>query len=145
MTLFPDGTKERIHGHNYNVGVAVRWAGEQGFVDLSCLKAALASLCGELREHLLMPSLAERVTVVRCDGQSTEMLVCGKRYVIPTEDVLWLPIGNVVVEELAEYLWRRMDEALGDRLVAASVGTMEVTVTEACGQGARYESSLRER
>ena len=156
MTLFPDGTKERIHGHNYHVGVAIRWdveardreAGdveaqdlEAGFVDLSLLKSAVEALCSQLREHLLMPSKSEKVAVVLRDELSTEMLVCGKRYVIPTDEVLWLPVENIVVEELAEYLWGRLDADLGATLVDARVSAMEVVVTEASGQGASYASS----
>jgi len=27
MTVFPDGTKERLHGHNYTIAVAIEVAG----------------------------------------------------------------------------------------------------------------------
>jgi 6-pyruvoyltetrahydropterin/6-carboxytetrahydropterin synthase len=143
MTLFPDGTKERLHGHNYRVAVAVDFEAEQGFLDFARVKAVLAQLCGELREHLLMPDDSPAVRVVQRDEQSTEMIVCDKRYVIPSDEVLWLPVANVVVESLAEYLWGRMDEALHADLVAAGVDMMEVTVTEAPGQGASHRSAPR--
>ena len=141
MTLFPDGTKERLHGHNYQVAVAIGWENELGFFDLSCLKAALANLCIELREHLLMPARSPKVIVLDSDEHSTDMLVCHKRYVIPTEDVLWLPVENIVVEALAAYVWERLDKELHDDLITAGVDSMMVTVTEASGQGASYESS----
>lgn len=140
MTLFPDGTKERLHGHNYHVAVAVGWEHSERFLDLSRIKAVLVELCEELREHLLMPAGSASVQVLHRDEQSTEMLVCGKRYVIPSDEVLWLPLDNIVVEELARYLWERLSEVLCDDLLATGVNTMTVSVTEASGQGASYES-----
>ncbi len=143
MTLFPDGTKERLHGHNYRVAVVVDFEGEQGFLDFARVKGVLSQLCGELREHLLMPSDSPAVKVVHRDDQSTEMVVCDKRYVIPSDEVYWLPVENVVVETLAEYLWCRLEEALHADMVAAGVDALEVTVTEAPGQGASHRCGLR--
>ncbi len=139
MTLFPDGTKERMHGHNYRLAVAVEFSpGEQAFLDFARVKAVLSALCLELREHLLMPDAAPEVEVLRRDEESTEMLVCGKRYVLPSEEILWLPMNNVMVETLAEYLWVRIEGELRADLAAAGVELLEVTVTEAPGQGASY-------
>jgi 6-pyruvoyltetrahydropterin/6-carboxytetrahydropterin synthase len=143
MTLFPDGTKERLHGHNYRVAVAVDFEGEQGFLDFARVKAVLAQLCGELREHLLMPTDSPAVRVLHRDELSTEMLVCDKRYVIPSDEVFWLPVENVVVESLAEYLWGRMADELHADMVAAGVDMLEVTVTEAPGQGASHRCAPR--
>lgn len=147
MTLFPDGSKERMHGHNYRVGVTVELEPDDGdaFLDFARVKAALASLCNELREHLLMPSEADSVTILQRDDVSTEMLVCGKRYVLPSDEILWLPVSNVVVESLAEYLWRRIDEELTDDLREARTVWLEVKVTEAPGQGAAYRAAPAER
>lgn len=139
MTLFPDGTKERMHGHNYRLAAAVEFApGEEAFLDFARVKAVLSALCLELREHLLMPDAAPEIEVLRRDEESTEMLVCGKRYVLPSEEILWLPMNNVMVETLAEYLWGRIEGELRADLAAAGVELLEVTVTEAPGQGASY-------
>ncbi len=143
MTLFPDGTKERLHGHNYRVALSLEMPSEEiGFLDFANVKMVLNELCSELREHLLMPADSSSVHVTSRDDTSTEMMVCGKRYVIPTEEVLWLPVSNVVVELLAEYLWQRVFDGLGADLARTGVMTMGVTVTEAPGQGATYEASV---
>ena len=143
MTLFPDGSKERLHGHNYRVGVVVEFEPDAGeaFLDFARLKAVLASLCDELREHLLMPDGADAVTVVQRDDELTEMLVCGKRYVLPSDEVLWLPMPNVVVEHLAKYLWNRITQELREELCEAHVAWLEVKVTEAPGQGAAFRAA----
>jgi 6-pyruvoyltetrahydropterin/6-carboxytetrahydropterin synthase len=141
MTLFPDGTKERLHGHNYRVGAALEM--QEGFLDFARVKSALATLCEELREHLLMPSQSAAVRVLSQDEISTEFSVCGKRYVIPSDELLWLPMQNVVVEGLAEYLWGRIAQHLRAEFEQAGVGWLEVTVTEAPGQGARFRADPR--
>lgn len=144
MTLFPDGTKERLHGHNFRVSVVVELASDRGFLDFARLKAVLASLCAELREHLLMPSLAKEVRVVSSSGESTEMEVAGKKYVVPTDDLVWLPVRNVVVESLAEYLWGRVMAQVRSDLLAADAVALEVSVTEGPGQGATFRGSVED-
>lgn len=142
MTLFPDGTKERLHGHNYRLAVAVEFSpGQEGFLDFARVKAVLSNLCLELREHLLMPDSASEVQILRRDEESTEMRVCGKRYVLPSDEILWLPMDNVMVETLAQYFWERIEGELRSDLAAAGVDLLEVTVTEAPGQGASHRGA----
>ena len=143
MTLFPDGTKERLHGHNYRVNLSVELPSEEvGFLDFARVKQVLSALCLELREHVLMPDEAPEVNVVSRTELSTELLACGKRYVLPTDEVIWLPMPNVVVEHLAEYFWRRIANALETDFVGAGVLAMDVTVTEAPGQGATLAAAI---
>jgi 6-pyruvoyltetrahydropterin/6-carboxytetrahydropterin synthase len=144
MTLFPDGTKERLHGHNYRLAASVEFSpGNEGFLDFARVKAVLSALCLELREHLLMPDAAPEVEILRRDEDSTEMLVCGRRYVLPSDEILWLPMNNVMVETLAEYLWDRIEGELRGDLAASGVDLLEVTVTEAPGQGASHRGAPR--
>jgi hypothetical protein len=71
------------------------------------------------------------------------MLVCGRRYVLPSDEILWLPMNNVMVETLAEYLWDRIEGELRGDLAASGVDLLEVTVTEAPGQGASHRGAPR--
>jgi 6-pyruvoyltetrahydropterin/6-carboxytetrahydropterin synthase len=82
------------------------------------------------------------VQILHRDVQATEMLVCGRRYVLPSDEIVWLPMDNVVVETLARYLWDRILFALRPDLVAAGVESLEVTVTEAPGQGASFRCGV---
>ena len=145
MTIFEDGSKERLHGHNYHAACTVELdaTGSQALLDFAQVKTVLADLCRELREHLLVPRLHPRVQVVRnvADGE-IELLVCGRRYVMPADEVLLLPVGNLVVEALAEYLWGRTVDRLLPALRNAGVVWLEVTVTESPGQGASYRAAL---
>jgi 6-pyruvoyltetrahydropterin/6-carboxytetrahydropterin synthase len=136
MTVFPDGTKERLHGHNYTIAVAL----EVDRVDLAAMipfspiKEALGELCAQLKEHVLIAEHNPHLEIVR-DEAELELRLCGERYVLPRHDVLLLPIDNVSVEALAAYVAGLLRDKLAV-LDAPHVRTLEVTVEESPGQGA---------
>lgn len=144
MTIFPDGTKERLHGHNFRMAASVELPASPSapMLDFARVKAVLAELCAELREHLLLPANAPQLRILRSDDRELEFELCGARYLSPAPDVLLLPMTNVVVEQLAHYLWQRVASALRQELLDAGAIRLEVTVTEAPGQGASWSSSL---
>ncbi|MGE3543659.1 MAG: 6-pyruvoyl tetrahydropterin synthase family protein [Kofleriaceae bacterium] len=136
MTVFPDGTKERLHGHNYTVAVAI----ELDRVDLAAMipfapvKAALGELCQAWKERVLIAEAIPHLSIMR-DDDELELTLCGARYVLPRGDVLLLPIDNISVEALAAHVAR----VLRDRVAvldAPQVQALEVTVEESPGQGA---------
>lgn len=144
MTIFADGTKERLHGHNYHLACAVELdpLGAPSILDFALVKQTLTALCAELREHLLVPRNHPQVRIIRQDGAEIELRVCDRRYVLPADEVLLLPVANLVVEDLAQLLWSRVVNALGRPFHAAQVVTVEVTVTESPGQGATYRAPM---
>ena len=144
MTVFPDGTKERLHGHNYQVG-AVLELHDVGFAQMlpfALIKDALAAICKEFRERVLVAAANPFHETVRDDGVELEIRLCGKRYVFPREDALILPIDNVAVEALAAYLADRLVAALAPSLPAGVVHAVEVSVHESPGQGAACQVVL---
>ncbi len=67
----------------------------------------------------------------------------GTFFSLPRGDVLCLPIANSTVEELAQYLARRLMEALGlPRLAERGIESVTVGVTETPGQEARFTLPL---
>jgi 6-pyruvoyltetrahydropterin/6-carboxytetrahydropterin synthase len=137
MTVFPDGRKERLHGHNYTLAVVVDLGTRETMLEFAALKAAMAAECLALRERLLLPGRSPHLELAtaRPVAGELEFRLCGKRYVVPDEDALILPIDNVTVEALAAYLAGRLRSALGDVLALAAA--FEVAVEESPGQGAR--------
>jgi 6-pyruvoyltetrahydropterin/6-carboxytetrahydropterin synthase len=137
MTVFPGGSKERLHGHNFTIALEIELAdiSFQNMVDFAPIKRALGALCGEWKEHLLLPERSPHLQIERDDGDEIELRLCGKRYVLPREDVLFLPVDNVAVEPLAQLAARRLFERLAPVLRPAGVVAFEVTVEEAPGQG----------
>jgi 6-pyruvoyltetrahydropterin/6-carboxytetrahydropterin synthase len=144
MTVFPDGTKERLHGHNYTVAVAL----EVDRIDLPAMvpfapvKAALAELCAAWKERVLIAAENPHLEIVRDDDElELEFRLCRERYVLPRGDVLLLPVDNISVEALAAHVAQLLASRLA--ALAAHVRALEVTVEESPGQGASCELALQ--
>ncbi len=139
MTVFADGTKERLHGHNYTIAVEV----DVDRIDLASMlpfapiKAALGELCALWKEHVLLAARNPFFEVVR-DDDELEFKLCGDRYVMPRQDALLLPIDNISVEALAAHV----AELLSARLAAPHARVLTVTVEESPGQGASCSHPL---
>lgn len=142
MTVFPDGTKERLHGHNYAIKIAL----DVDRVDLAAMlpfqavKAELAALCAAWKERVLIARDNPFLELVR-DDDELELRLCGARYVFPRGDVLLLPVDNISVEGLAGHIAQLLAGKLAP--VAPHAHALEVTVEESPGQGASCTVPLR--
>ena len=145
MTVFPDGTKERIHGHNYQVEVALELhsIAFPHMVDFGTVKSAIVAQCDAWTERLLLAERNPFYRAVRRDQAEFEFTLCGKRYVIPADEVLLLDVDNIVVETLAAVFAAQLPARLGPHLRLDVVAAIEVTVSESSRQGAvtRLENS----
>ena len=147
MTVFPDGTKERLHGHNYTVAVALDVASVElaAMIPFAGIKASLEALCQDWKEHVLLAERCPFMKILRDDGAGEggelELTVCGKRYVMPREDALLLPIDNVSVEALAAHIAGLLSERIA--ALSSNVLAIEVTIEEVPGQGASCALALR--
>jgi len=138
MTVFPDGRKERLHGHNYTVGVALE-LGAVGFehlIDFAVIKRAIAELVAEWRERTLVAGRSPRLERLEQKGGEVELVLCGRRYVLPEEDVLVLPVDNTTTEAIAGLWADLLVERLGPALRGSAAVSLEVTIEESPGQGA---------
>lgn len=144
MTVFPDGTKERLHGHNYQIGLDLDLADVsfEHMLPFAAIKDQLGRLCLELRERVLVAEQNPRTTLVRVDAIELEVTVCGARYVFPREDVVLLPVDNISVEALASYFADRVLAALAPSLEPGVVTALEMWVSESPGQGATCRLEL---
>jgi 6-pyruvoyltetrahydropterin/6-carboxytetrahydropterin synthase len=140
MTVFPDGSKERLHGHNFHVRISIvlKQVGFEHFLDLGILKRALEAQCKEWNEAFLLGDKCPRLEIVRHDDAEIEFRLCGKRYVMPSEDVIVLPVDNVVVENLTVEFGKRWVERVGTALVAEKIASIEVDIRELPGQGGSW-------
>src|SRR5512147_1667618 len=91
MTVFPDGSKERLHGHNYTIAVAldVDTVELAAMVPFAPIKTALGELCAAWKEHVLLAAHNPQMAIVR-DDRELEFTLCGERYVMPRGDALLL-------------------------------------------------------
>lgn len=144
MTVFPDGTKERLHGHNYTLAVTLDLADTrfEQMVDFATVKAACAAVCDAWRERTIIAGKSPHLEIRSETGDEVELLLCGKRYVFPREDLLVLPIVNAAVEDLAAHAADLVAAQLGPALSPGAVRGIEVTVEESPGQGASCRLAL---
>lgn len=134
MTVFADGTKERLHGHNYTIAVEIEVDGVdlQSMVPFAPIKTALGELCALWKEHVLLAAKNPFFEIIR-DDDDLEFKLCGERYMLPRHDALLLPIDNISVEALAAHVAELLAARLDDLAHATS---LTVTVEESPGQGA---------
>ena len=144
MTVFPDGTKERLHGHNYTIAIAIDVDSVElaAMIPFTAIKQALSELCAAYKERVLLAERNPHFKIVRDDGKEFELTLCGERYVLPRGDVLLLPIDNISVEQLAQHVAAILQTKIAV-LAAPQVRALEVTVEESPGQGSSCTLELR--
>ncbi|MBX3470651.1 MAG: 6-carboxytetrahydropterin synthase [Planctomycetes bacterium] len=146
--VFPDGAREELHGHNYQVRVAVAGALGPGDVvlDFCQLKPIVRRLCAALDHRMLLPLHNDRIALEedgdhlavafrRTDGGSD-------RFLFPRRDCVLLPIPNTSTERLAEHLGGQLVEALRQEAPGATLTRLEVEVEESRGQCGQYVVDL---
>lgn len=145
MTVFPDGTKERLHGHNYTIAIAIEVARIElaAMIPFASIKAAIGELCRGWKEHVLLAEENPHLVIVH-DSHELEIMLCGERYVFPRGDVLLLPLDNISVEALAAYVAALLRAQLLV-LDAPHARSLEVTIEESPGQGASCTLALSAR
>ncbi len=133
---------ERLHGHNYRVGVTVEGplSPSQYVLNFVTVKRTMKRLTDEL-DHRVLLATENALIEVREQGDEVHAECKGRRYVFPRGDVVLVPIANTTAELLATHLARRFKEelhALGERSLTA----IEIEVEESTGQSAVYRESL---
>jgi len=141
--IFPDGSAERLHGHNYRVHVALEAKLSRfGLVlDFQHIKPLVRELVGELDEHWLLPGEHPELRVERRADGAVEVRYRERYYAAPAEDVLVLPLNNTSAENLSALLARRLLERLRMRYPEVVVHSLGVAVEETPGQRGVYRYS----
>ncbi len=131
---------EHLHGHNWRVGVTVEGEpDERGLVvDFFDLESFLKSLCDSYDHRLLLPE-NNRSLKRLLEGESTRISVHGREFEFPSEDVVWLPVVNTTVEELARVV---ADEVVKN-LPYPNVRRITVWVEESPGQSATEKRQVK--
>jgi 6-pyruvoyl-tetrahydropterin synthase len=126
------GRAERLHGHNYRVGLRVTGPVQPdgAVMDFAVVKQALRMACAELDERMLIPVRSPALHINERDRE-VEVTHESRRYVFPPADVRLLPVVNTTCECLAQYLLEVVRSGLGDRSVR-----LEISVEESPGQAA---------
>ncbi len=135
--IFPDGSAERLHGHNYKVYVDLHTALDRHglVVNFQEIKPLVRNLCEELDERVLIPARHPVLTTApAADDRNLEIRYRERYYSIPRDEVLLLPIGNTSAENLAGWFGRTLRERLQRQWPELRVMRLSVGVEETPGQ-----------
>ncbi|HVS17410.1 MAG TPA: 6-carboxytetrahydropterin synthase [Planctomycetota bacterium] len=138
--IFPDGSCERLHGHNYRVFVEIEARlSQHGLVlDFKQVKPVVRELVDELDEHWIVPGRHPVLTWNERDDGVVEVRYQGRYYAAPQVDVLVLPINNTSSENLAGWLGSELRARLAKRFGDVEVRRLRVGVEETSGQSGVY-------
>lgn len=133
--IFATGRREALHGHNYQVSVAVEGDLDKAGVvlDFITFKPLVKKVCDELDHRTLIQSTSPDIKVRR-NGTGIEVLHKDQRLVLPRRDVILLPIANTSTELLAELIAGRIRRRVLKQFPGINIRFMEVGVEECRGQ-----------
>jgi len=133
FTLFSATERERLHGHNYAVQLAVTApVGDDGICfSYKDIKNRLRSLCEELDEYTLVPQLSPHLRIEQVDDFYI-VWFNGEKIPLRKSDTLLLPIRNSTVEEFARYV---RDRFIGDESFVRDRAIIEIVVKVSSGPG----------
>jgi 6-pyruvoyltetrahydropterin/6-carboxytetrahydropterin synthase len=138
--IFPDGSSERLHGHNYRVYVEIdAQLSEFGLViDFRAVKPVVREIVDALDEHWLVPGEHPVLSWRERPDGVVEVRYREKHYAAPADDVLVLPINNTSSENLASWIGRELRRLLLERFESVRVASLRVAVEETAGQRGVY-------
>ena len=143
MTVFPDGGKESLHGHNYQVELTVELTEPAlaRMLSYEVFKQALKTVCRAWDEKVLIAADNPWLKWLPAEADECAFRLCGKRYVLPADEVAMLEVDNISAENLARLLFERFwAELTTDRAVPwrERIIAVSLRIDESRGQGATY-------
>jgi 6-pyruvoyltetrahydropterin/6-carboxytetrahydropterin synthase len=140
--IFADGRREPLHGHNYQVSVAMEGDLDRAGVvlDFITFKPLVKGVCDALDHRTLIQTDSSAIQV-RKRAKEVEIVYKKQRLVLPRRDVILLPITNTSTELLAEYIARQVKRKVRQNF-STTIRYMEVAVEEARGQRGIFRSDF---
>ena len=138
--IFPDGSAERLHGHNYRVFLEVdaRLSRFGLVIDFKEIKPVVRELVDWLDEHWLLPGEHHELKVDEPEPGQTRVRYRERTYMAPTEDVIVLPINNTSAENFATWIGGEVRSRLAEKFPDVHVRFLELKVEETPGQRGVY-------
>jgi 6-pyruvoyltetrahydropterin/6-carboxytetrahydropterin synthase len=132
FTIFDGAERERLHGHNFTVRVALTGTvDENGLIaDYGHFKRLVKARCDAWNEWFLLPGESPHLRLEE-DGELLFAHFAHERIPFLKRDVLVLPVRNTSVEELARLI---CEELAADPKVSDGLLAIEVKVGSGPGQ-----------
>lgn len=138
-TIFSATEREPLHGHLYNVYLALTtWVEENGMTfDYRYYKNRIHELCKKLNQTFLMPQFSPFLQYAQ-DDDYYYFTFNHKKIPFLKEDVTMMPLSNITVEELSRWF---VNELILDQeeLDRHRLDSIRVKVFSAPGQSASHE------
>ena len=101
--LFEDGSRETLHGHDYECVASIWVEAGNGFIARQALEKELQNVCGVLDHRLLLPSkpLAGRIETLE---DRIVLSLPQETVVFPSKDCVLLPVGNTTTEAISRFI-----------------------------------------
>lgn len=145
MTVFPDGTKERIHGHNFRTELKLKalQSNLTKMVVFSDAKKIMKAICSEWDEKFLLAKRCPFLKIEKHTKSQITFKLCEKTYSFPADEVVLLETDNITTESLAHLFCQRFIDLYGkSTLKKSSVVSVEVKIEEMLGQGSSFTVKL---
>jgi 6-pyruvoyltetrahydropterin/6-carboxytetrahydropterin synthase len=133
--IFSNGQREPLHGHNYQVSVAMEGELDPAGVvlDIISFKPLVKRICDGL-DHRTLIQTASPVITLRQRPHEIELRYKQQKIILPRQDVLLLPLINTSTELLAEYVAGQIRRRVRRNFPKSQIRYLEVGVEEARGQ-----------
>jgi len=138
-TIFSATEREPLHGHYYQVGIAVStWVTENGMkFDYRYYKKRVGDLCQELNQRFLMPMNSPHLEITEDDAYYY-FKFNHKTMPFLKEDIKLMPLTNITIEELSKWFVEQLTKD-PQELEDLSIARLTIKVYSAPGQSASYE------
>ena len=133
------GRCEPLHGHSYEVAAELdgTLSEDSWVVDFVELKSILRSISEEIDHRFLLQSQSRVLTIEARGEQWAVSTPEGNCYLLPTRDVVALPVDNTTAERLAQWFCDRLWQELRQRQ-AGNILAVGVEIWEGPGQRASH-------
>src|ERR1043166_805801 len=130
--IFANGRREPLHGHNYQVSVALEGEVDRAGVvlDFIAFKPLVKKVCDDLDHRTLIQTKSPVIQVNRKPG-AVEITYKKQKLVLPRGDVILLPLVNTSTELLAEHVAKQIRRRVLQKFPQSRITFMEVGVEEA--------------
>jgi 6-pyruvoyltetrahydropterin/6-carboxytetrahydropterin synthase len=141
--IFANGRREALHGHNYQVSVAVEGDLDTAGVvlDFITFKPLVKRVCDELDHRTLIQKRSPALQI-RQSKQQVEVRYKGQQIILPKRDVILLPLVNTSTELLAEHIAGEIRRKVRQKFPAAKLRLIEIAVEESRGQRGLYRGEF---
>lgn len=138
--IFPDGTREPLHGHNYKVLIRGDHSSLDAdmVIDFLHIKPIVKELCDIFDHKLIIPG-QNKFLEISAEGPNTIIRTPDSFFSIPSTDILNLPIKNSSVEVMAEYMCQELINRLKEKY-NFQFEKLEFELQETPGQSAIFIS-----